>query len=99
MNRYAAFAITDASGMTDLGEIEADHFSINSSTSGAHFYRGDKTLVGTVPGGTVVKLVEDATVLEMTLLDLPEEIIHQVDPDEKLDDNQKIRVTVTIAAA
>lgn len=92
------------------GEIDADHFSINSNTGGAQFYRFGNAnnpngtvkdeLVGSAPGGVFVSVDEKTTVLDATLADLSDPVLDKLaealDVDE-LNDEQKIRIAVTWA--
>jgi hypothetical protein len=89
--------------------VEADHFSVNSQTGGAQFYRyavlgggvtGKDELVAAAPGGSLIRIDEKSTVLDATLADLSDPVLDKLaealDVDE-LNDEQKIRIAVTWA--
>ena len=85
-------------------EVDADHISVNGSTSGVQFYRYGKgnspkdELVAAVPGGTVVQLDETVTVLDAVLGDLSDTLLDKLAEAlglEELDDEQKARIVVT----
>lgn len=99
MKRFRAFLPTSPAGY----RFDADHFSVNSQTGGAQFYRygsdGAKdTLVAASPAGALVTLEETVHVIEGTLADLSDPVLDKLAEllgANELDDEQKIRLTIT----
>jgi hypothetical protein len=88
------FTVAVADASVNAISVDADHFSINSQTGGAQFYRfppkTDRTdtrngvvplkdeLVGSAPGGAFVTLDEKTAVLEGVLGDLSDVILDKL---------------------
>lgn len=108
MKRFKIFT-PNLPSSTEYYSVIADHFSINSNAGTAQFYRFGKKendkddLVSTTDARTSVIIIDEtAHVVEATLGDLSDPVLDKLADllgVKELDDDQKVRLSISVVDA